>query len=222
VVTAVPVRVGPLDEDAAKSFLAGLGIRTPDRVACDNRTEAHQALRRLGGPVAVKVLDAAILHKTELGGVHLGVRTPEELDAALDAIGSDRRYLVEAMAPAGVDLVLGVRRDPVFGPVVVAGLGGTAAEALADVAIRLAPLSVTEAATMPDELAAHALLDGWRGGPVLDRAEFGRVVAALAAALAASPETAEIEINPLRLTADGLIALDAVVVPTPTEENDHA
>ncbi|MFF6787176.1 acetate--CoA ligase family protein [Streptomyces sp. NPDC012510] len=218
----VPVPVGPLDEDAAKSFLAGLGIRTPDRVACDNRTEAHRALRRFGGPVAVKVLDAAILHKTEIGGVHLGVRTPEELDAALDAIGSDRRYLVEAMAPAGVDLVLGVRRDQVFGPVVLAGLGGTAAEALADVAIRLAPLSVTEAATMPDELAARALLDGWRGGPVLDRAAFGRVVAALAAALAASTETAEIEINPLRLTADGLIALDAVIVPTPTKEKDHA
>ncbi|WP_086785930.1 acetate--CoA ligase family protein [Streptomyces caniscabiei] len=214
------VPLGPLDEDAAKTFLAGLGIRTPDRVACDNRAEAHQALRRLGGPVAVKVLDAAILHKTEIGGVHLGVRTAGELDAALDAIGPDRRYLVEAMAPAGVDLVLGVRRDPVFGPVVLAGLGGTAAEALADVAIRLAPLSVTEAATMPDELAARVLLDGWRGGPVLDRAEFGRVVAALAAALAASSETAEIEINPLRLTADGLIALDAVIVPT--EESDHA
>ncbi|ULR55336.1 acetate--CoA ligase family protein [Streptomyces deccanensis] len=217
-IAAVPV--GPLDEDAAKTFLAGLGIRTPDRVACDNRDQAHHALRRLGGPVAVKVLDAAILHKTEIGGVHLGVRTAEELDAALDAIGPGRRYLVEAMAPAGVDLVLGVRRDPVFGPVVLAGLGGTAAEALADVAIRLAPLSATEAATMPDELAARALLDGWRGGPVLDRAESGRVVAALAAALAASPETAEIEINPLRLTADGLIALDAVIVPT--EENDHA
>ncbi|WP_060893777.1 acetate--CoA ligase family protein [Streptomyces europaeiscabiei] len=67
---------------------------------------------------------------------------------------------------------------------------------------------------MPDDLAARALLDGWRGGPVLDRAEFGRVVSSLAAALAASPDTAEIEINPLRLTADGLIALDAVIVHT--------
>jgi acetyltransferase len=166
------------------------------------------------------VLDAAILHQTEIGGVHLGVRTPDELDAALDAIGPDRRYLVEAMAPPGVDLVLGVRRDPVFGPVVLAGLGGTAAEALADVAIRLAPLSVAEAAGMPDDLAARALLDGWRGGPKLDRAEFGRVVSALAAALAASPGTAEIEINPLRLTADGLIALDAVIVPTAAPAQD--
>jgi acetyltransferase len=212
--TAASVPSGPLDEDAAKTFLGGLGIRTPDRVACDSRADAHDALRLLGGPVAVKVLDAAILHKTEIGGVHLGVRTPDELDAALDAIGPGRRYLVEAMAPAGVDLVLGARRDPVFGPVVLVGLGGTAAEALADVAIRLAPLSLAEAASMPDDLAARALLDGWRGGPVLDRAEFGRVAAALAAALAASPDTAEMEINPLRLTADGLIALDAVIVPT--------
>lgn len=219
--TPASVPSGPLDEDAAKTFLASLGIRTPGRVACDTRADAHDALRLLGGPVAVKVLDAAILHKTEAGGVHLGVRTPGELDTALDAIGPGHRYLVEAMAPAGVDLVLGVRRDPVFGPVVLAGLGGTAAEALADVAIRLAPLSAAEAARMPDDLAARALLDGWRGGPVLDRTDFGRVVAALAAALAASPGTAEIEINPLRLTADGLIALDAVIVPI-TEETDHA
>ncbi|MGP4043683.1 acetate--CoA ligase family protein [Streptomyces sp. 2A115] len=218
---AASVPSGRLDEDAAKTFLTGLGIDTPDRVACDSRGHAHYALRLLGGPVAVKVLDAAILHKTEIGGVHLGVRTADELDAALDAIGPDQRYLVEAMAPAGVDLVLGVRRDPVFGPVVLAGLGGTAAEALADVAIRLAPLSAVEAASMPDDLAARALLDGWRGGPVLDRAEFGRVAAALAAALAASPDTAEIEINPLRLTADGLIALDAVIVPTAPPAQDR-
>ncbi|MET7476588.1 acetate--CoA ligase family protein [Streptomyces sp. NPDC005648] len=215
---ALVVPPGPLDEDAAKSFLGGLGIRTPVRVACDGPGDAHYALRLLGGPVAVKVLDATILHKTEIGGVHLGVSTPEELDAALDAIGPGRRCLVEAMAPDGVDLVLGARRDPVFGPVVLAGLGGTAAEALADVAIRLAPLSVAEASAMPGELAARALLDGWRGGPALDRAEFGRVVAALAAALAASPDTAEIEINPLRLTTDGLIALDAVIVPTAATE----
>ncbi len=168
----------------------------------------------------MKILDAEILHKTDIGGVHLGIADPAAMDAALDrldAIGA-ARYLVEAMAPAGVDLVLGARRDPVFGPVLLLGLGGTTAEVLADVAIRLAPLSAEDAAGLPAELAARALLDGWRGGPTLDPAELGPIAARLGDLLVANPGIAEIEINPLRLTTDGLIALDAVVVPALTEE----
>jgi acetyltransferase len=160
--------------------------------------------------VAVKILDAAVLHKTEIGGVHLGIRTRAELTEALEKLG-DCRMLVEAMAPAGVDLIVGARRDPVFGPVVLVGLGGTTAEAFADVAVRAAPLSMAEASCMPDELLGRALLDGWRGGPVLDRSELARVVRALGAVLLAAPYVDEIEINPLRLTSDGLVALDAVI-----------
>jgi acetate---CoA ligase (ADP-forming) len=214
----VPAR--PLDEHEAKQLLDELGLRTPARRVCRSREEAHRALAELGAPVAVKILDAAVLHKTDVGGVHLGVRTSAELDAALAAIGGSR-WLVEAMAPAGVDLVVGVRRDPVFGPVVLVGLGGTAAEALADVAIRLADVSAADAARMTDELSGSALLRGWRGGPTLDPAELGRTITALAAMLTANPDVAEIEINPLRLTENGLIALDAVVVGG-GEEDDHA
>jgi acetate---CoA ligase (ADP-forming) len=209
---------GPHDEDQAKTLLGQIGITTPPRRACASPAEAHAALRELGGPVAVKLLDAAVLHKTELGGVHLGVTAPGPLDAALAALaaaGADR-CLVEAMAPPGVDLVLGACRDPVFGPVLLFGLGGVTAEVLADVTLRLVPLSPAEAAEMPAELAGRALLDGWRGGPVLDRAEFGRVAAALGGLLAANPGIAEIEVNPLRLTAGGLVALDAVVIPAPS------
>lgn len=215
---------GAHDEDRAKTLLDRLGIATPPRRVCADRAAAHAALADLGGPVAVKILDAAILHKTEIGGVHLGVTDAPALDAALDrldAIGADR-YLVEAMAPPGVDLVLGARRDPVFGPILLLGLGGTTAEALADVAIRLAPLDAGEAAGMPAELAGRALLDGWRGGPVLDPADLGPVVARLGDLLVANPGLDEVEINPLRLTADGLVALDAVVVPAVPEEADHA
>jgi acetyltransferase len=205
---------GAFDEHAAKDVLTRLGIATPPRRACTSRGSAHAALAELGGPVAVKLLDAAVLHKTETGGVHLGVRTAADLDAALDALESvgARRYLVEAMAAPGVDLVAGARRDPVFGPIVLLGLGGTTAEALADVCVRLAPLSEADAAAMPGELAARVLLDGWRGGPVLDRAELGRILAALGALIATSPHLAEAEINPLRVTARGLVALDAVIV----------
>jgi acyl-CoA synthetase (NDP forming) len=200
----------PWDEDAAKAVVAALGVAVPPRWVCDDRAAAHRALASFGGPVAVKLLDAAVLHKTEVGGVRLGVRTPAELDEALDAIGAER-VLVEAMAPPGVDLVVGARRDPVFGPVVLVGLGGTVAEALADVAVRVAPITPAAAERMVDELAGRALLDGWRGGPVLDRAALGRFVAALGALLDAHPHLQDVEVNPLRITAGGLIALDAVI-----------
>jgi acetyltransferase len=211
---------GAYDEHEAKQLLNRLGIATPPSRACTDRASAHAALSELGGPVAVKILDAAVLHKTEVGGVHLGITTPEGLDAALDrldAIGAPG-YLVEAMAPSGIDLVVGARRDPVFGPVVLLGLGGTTAEVLADVAIRLAPLAPVQAAAMPADLAAHALLTGWRGGPVLDAEELGRVVASLGDLLTANPELEDIEVNPLRLTDDGLIALDAVVITRQSKE----
>ncbi|MEV5716887.1 acetate--CoA ligase family protein [Amycolatopsis mediterranei] len=210
----VPAR--SYDEHQAKQVL---GIRTMPSRACASRTEAHAAFDAVGGPVAVKILDAAILHKTEIGGVHLGVSSHAELDQALDRLPGARRFLVEAMAPPGVDLVLGARRDPVFGPVLLLGLGGTTAEALADVAIRLAPVSLAEAAAMPAELAGRALLAGWRGGPELDTAELPRVAAGLGDLLVANPGLDEIEVNPLRLTHDGLIALDAVII---SKEADDA
>lgn len=223
--TDVPTGLsGAFDEHEAKALVQRLGITTPERRACPDRAAAHAALAELDGPVAVKILDASILHKTEIGGVHLGITTRADLDTALDrleAIGA-RGYLVEAMAPHGIDLVVGARRDPVFGPVVLLGLGGTTAEALADVAIRLAPLGPDEAAELPAELAAHALLTGWRGGPVLDADELGRILAALGALLVANHEIEDIEVNPLRLTDDGLIALDAVILTRSKEAGEDA
>jgi acyl-CoA synthetase (NDP forming) len=201
---------GPWDEHQAKTVLDTLGIHTPPRVPCSTPEEAHAALDSLGAPVAVKILDATILHKTEVGGVHLGIRTHAELAEALDAL-DNRRVLVETMAPAGIDLIVGARRDPVFGPVVLVGLGGTTAEALADVVLRAAPVSSAEVAAMADELLGRALLDGWRGGAVLDRAALARVVRGLGQVLLDAPQVNEIEINPLRLTRDGLVALDAVI-----------
>jgi acetyltransferase len=154
------------------------------------------------------------MHKTEVGGVHLDVRTPgdmEEALAALEKVGA-RRFLVESMAGQGIDLIVSARRDPVFGPVVMLGLGGTVAEALADVSLRSAPVTVAEAATMPDDLLAAPLLDGWRGAPPVDRTRLAMVLQALGAALDTHPALREIEINPLRATPSGLLALDAVVI----------
>jgi acetyltransferase len=212
---------GPWDEDEAKSLLDNWGITTPDRSRYHDRDSALTALETLATPVAVKLLDATVLHKTEIGGVHLGVRTAEELAVALDKLENigAKRFLVETMAPSGVDLVVGVRRDPVFGPVALVGLGGTAAEAYGDVAIRSLPAGTAELATMVDDLQAAPLVDGWRGGPVLNRADLTAVITALSDALLSAPNVDEIEINPLRLTSNGLIALDAVII-SETEVND--
>jgi acetyltransferase len=212
-VLQLDLTAGPLDEDQAKSVLAELGIATPPRRVCVTRRQAHAALAELPGPVAVKLLDAAIMHKSDVGGVFLGVRDSAELDRALEgleAAGHDR-FLVESMAPPGVDLLAGASRDPVFGPVVALGLGGVVAEALDDVAVALAPLTATEAAELSAELAGRALLDGFRGGPVADRAALGNVLAQLGGLLESCPDVVDIEINPLRVTGDGLIALDAVL-----------
>jgi len=207
------VRSGLFDEDQAKTVLSTLGVASPPRRVCTTRAQGHEALAALGGPVAVKLLDAGITHKSDVGGVFLGVRDAAGLDQALDALeaAGHHSYLIEAMAPPGVDLLAGARRDPVFGPVVLLGLGGVVAEALADVAVALAPLSVAEAAGLADRLAGRALLDGFRGGPVADRAALGAVLARLGALLAANPGVEEIEINPLRITREGLVALDAVL-----------
>ena len=212
-----PVRVAvprrDLDEDEAKTILGDLGIATPPRRACADRAAAHRALAELPGPVAVKLLDAAVTHKSDVGGVHLGIRDAAGLDAALDgleAVGA-AQFLLESMAPAGIDLIVGASRDPVFGPVVLVGLGGVVAEALADVAIAPAPLSIGEAGALADELSGRALLDGFRGGPVADRAALGAVLAALGDLLVHHREIEDVEINPLRVTADGLLALDAVL-----------
>ncbi|MFY0408720.1 acetate--CoA ligase family protein [Solicola sp. PLA-1-18] len=213
-VTDVDLPDGPWDEAVSKDLLGRLGVPTPPREVCADRRAAHDALDRLTAPVAVKICDAAILHKSDVGGVHLGVRTHDDLDAALDALAAltGGPYLVEEMAPAGVDLVVGARRDPVFGPVVLVGLGGTATEVLADVAIASVPATSRQLVALPDDLRTRALLDGHRGGPIVDRHQLARVLAALGGLLLEHDDLAEVEINPLRATHDGLLALDAVLV----------
>jgi acetyltransferase len=201
------------DEAQAKDVVDQLGISTMPRRVCGDRLEAQAALKELGPPVAVKLLDAEIFHKTEIGGVHLNVRTPDELDGAVEALGrvGAKRLLVEAMAETGVELVVGAHRDPIFGPVVVLGLGGTAAEALDDVSVRLAPVGRADAVTMLADLSGRRLLYGWRNGPTLNDEEIGEIVMVIGRLLADNPHLDTIEINPLRLTETGLVALDAAI-----------
>ncbi|WP_277207589.1 acetate--CoA ligase family protein [Isoptericola croceus] len=223
-----------LDEDEAKALFETHGLRTMRRRAAADRAAAHEALDELGGldrPVVVKVLDAAVLHKSDVGGVHVGVRSHAELDAALDAIDaidsidgtSGRRYLVEEQAPSGTELIVGGIRDEVFGPVVLLGLGGVGVELAggpgSEPVLRLAPLSAERAAEMVDALP-DAVLDGFRGASPVDRAALAATLLAVSDVLTQHHDITEIDLNPVRVTARGPVVLDAVVVRNPGEE-DH-
>jgi acetate---CoA ligase (ADP-forming) len=202
----------PSGEDEGKGMLDWLGVSTPARLACDDRSQARRALGRLRPPLAVKMLEPVVAHKRRAGGVRLGVVSDAGMEEALDALdhAGTRRYLVEEMVAPGVDLIVGARRDPVFGPVVIVGLGGDEAEALDAVAVRLAPIGEQEAAAMLAELPGAGRTGGWASR--VDSRSVAGMVATLGALLAAVPELDELEINPLRVTADGrLVALDVVV-----------
>jgi acyl-CoA synthetase (NDP forming) len=209
---------GPLDENAAKELIAEAGIAAPCRAVCASRQRATDAMHDFGAPVAVKILDPDVTHKTELGGVHLGVETQAALDAALDAIDAipgdraGRKYLVEEMAAGGVEIIIGATNDGCYGPTVLLGLGGTAAEAMGDVTMRLAPLGWNEAASMIGELRGRALLEGWRGAPAVDRKAICAAIVAIGDLITRRGEIKELDLNPVRVYPEGLLALDALIV----------
>ena len=218
-VAALDQRITPhgvaFDEAQAKQFLSNAGISVPQSQVCDSAASVRNAFDAFPRPVVLKILDAEILHKTEIGGVHVGITTLEQLEVALahlQSIGA-ARFLLEAMAPAGIDVLVSARRDPSFGPIVTLAVGGVYAELFDDVAIRLAPIDHAEAVRMTADLRMSALFDGWRGQPPVDVESLAEVVCRLGDALVDDSGLCEIEINPLRIVADGPPqALDAVML----------
>ena len=218
--TPTPDMPAALDEGSAKDFIGTWGILTPRRIICASHAEAKAAKRKIPGPAVVKILDPRITHKTETGGVHLGIRTGKQLDAALAQIDSiksrtrKKRYLVEAMAPPGLEVIVGARNDPSWGPVVLLGLGGTAAEVLEDVSMRLAPVDRNEALAMIDDLKSTALFNGFRGAPAADKAALADVIVTVGLIVLQTPGIREIDLNPVRVyvNGDGVLALDALIV----------
>jgi acyl-CoA synthetase (NDP forming) len=196
--------------EAARAALASAGIAfAPARFPRD-RGEALAAADELGYPVVVKAVGA--LHKSDTGGVIVGVRGAEALTAALDRL--TRPWSVERMEDiaSGFELLVGARRDPRFGPVVVVGAGGENAEILRDTRAALAPASLEDALRLIRELRCSPLLEGARGRPELDIVAAAEAVAALSRFAAEHPELAEIEVNPLLVRREGAVGLDARIV----------
>jgi len=222
---SLPIAPGTrFNEATAKALLRDAGIASPAERAVADVEEVAAAAAAMRFPLALKIVSADILHKTEIGGVVLGLADVEAVTAAagsmLVRVGAalpEARidaFLLSEMAPAGAELILGTRRDPLFGPLVMVGLGGVTAELFQDVAIRLAPVTRDEAQAMLRELRSFPLLDGWRGGPKADLDAAANAIVAVSALAAVNADRVEtIEINPLRLLAEGqgALALDAVI-----------
>jgi acetate---CoA ligase (ADP-forming) len=215
-----PPHHGTLPEYIGKEYLAELGIPIPAGRFVTRLDDAKTSAREIGYPVVLKAQAATLMHKTEAGGVVLGIDGEAALAAAWtrmqasigDAGVTPDGYLVEAMAPRGIEMIVGARRDPDWGPVLMVGLGGVWTEALHDVRLMPADLAQEGIAGEVAKLKGAALLDGLRGAPPADVAALANVAARIGSLIRQHPAIGEIEINPLVVYPEGVIALDVLVV----------
>ncbi len=216
-----------LAEPDGKTLLAAHGIAVPRGRFVDTPDDAGQVCAGFEFPVAVKGVSPTLIHKSDAGAVHLGLGDAAAVGTACaeitDSVGDLDGFLVEEMAPAGHEVIVGGVIDPQFGPVVMVGLGGVFVEVLADVAFRICPIDRIEAADMIDELRAAPLLDGARGGLVASREAIVDVLVGIGGPdgllYRHRNDIAELDINPLIVSRDGAVAVDARVVlrETPCE-----
>jgi acyl-CoA synthetase (NDP forming) len=215
-----------LSEHASKQVLKAYGVRSSRDVLCESAAQAVEAAKRIGFPVVMKVSSAALTHKSDLGLVRLGVGSARDVRAAYDELMRKARraagkrghidgVLVCETVSGGVETVVGVSQDPLFGPVVMVGLGGVFVEVLRDVSFRVPPFDRDEAGRMVRELRGFPLLEGARGRKPVDVGALVDVIMNVQRlAMDLAGDVRELDINPLIVRPRGAVALDALVVRT--------
>ncbi|MEW2080397.1 acetate--CoA ligase family protein [Streptomyces sp. NPDC005283] len=217
-VAPLPPAAAPLADagyHGVRKLLSAAGVPFPPAREITDEAGLLAAAEEFAGPYVLKALH--VLHKSDAGGVALRLADRQALTAAyrdMHARLGAPSYSVEAMADLtdGIELIVGVNRDPQFGPVAMVGLGGVLTEALHDVAFSLAPVPAGRAGTLLSSLRTAALLGGVRGRPAVDVAAAAAVIERITAVAAAHPEIAELEVNPLLVRPEGVLALDARAV----------
>ncbi|UTW52765.1 acetate--CoA ligase family protein [bacterium SCSIO 12827] len=205
-----------LSEHQSKQVLAAYGVPvTAERLAGDADTAA-QAAAEIGFPVALKGNAPDLAHKTEAGLVEIGLADADEVRAAaarlMAKLPPGGTLLVQKMASGKREFLIGMTRDAQYGPCVTFGLGGIFAEALNDTVLRLAPVSERDALAMMDGIRAKALLGPYRGMAAVDRIALAQAIMGVGQAALAHPEITEIDVNPVIITGDHPVAVDALVV----------
>jgi acetyl coenzyme A synthetase (ADP forming)-like protein len=207
-----------LSADEAKTVCDAYGIPTPGEGLATTADEAVSLARDLGFPVVMKIVSPDILHKTDAGGVVVGVDSPEAASEAFSRITqnataykSDARITgvqVQQMLSSGEEVIVGATTDETFGKVVAFGLGGVLVEVLKDVTFRIAPVTADEAASMVDGIQTAEVLDGVRGRPAVDKKAVADIITRVSDLVADNPALSEVDLNPVLATPDGATAVD--------------
>jgi acyl-CoA synthetase (NDP forming) len=216
---ASALREGPrwLHPDEVARLLSCYGLPLAEWRIAETTEEAGGAADELTGPVALKAVAPELVHKTEAHGVRLGLRGAEEVATAAREMAGELataghpgiRFLVQRMVSGGVEMLVGMVHDPLFGPVVACGAGGVTSELIRDVAVRITPLTDADAAEMIRSLATFPLLEGYRGAPKADVGALENVLLRLSALVESHPELAELDLNPVMVLPDGAAIVDA-------------
>jgi acyl-CoA synthetase (NDP forming) len=205
---------GWLDPIEAQTLLQAFGLSVAATKVARDEDSAAATADAIGYPVVVKALGPAILHKTEVGGVRVGLTSAAAVREAFRDLSKRlgkamTGVLLQPMVAGGAEVIVGVNQDPTFGPLIAYGSGGTLVELVADVAFRLHPVSPRDVASMLDEVRGTALLRGFRGSPPLDEAALKDVLLRVSALVEALPEIHEMDLNPVKVLPKGTSILDA-------------
>lgn len=206
-------------ETEAVEYLKRFNISYPDHALAADADEAAAIAAKIGFPVVLKIVSPQVVHKSEAGGVAVGLNSAEEVKAAAAKIlasvkahvpGAEiKGLLVCQQAASGVEVIVGGLRDGIFGPAVMVGLGGIFTEILKDVAFRVHPLSEEEALSMLKDLKGYPLLTGARGKAAVDLKALAKLAVAVAKLMNDCPEVAELDLNPVLAYPDKILPVDA-------------
>ncbi len=205
-----------LSEYESRLVIESAGVPVAAAALARSRKEAEQMAERIGYPVVMKGCSAELAHKTESGMVKLNIGNSEEAARVFDELTAKMKnldgVLIEKMVKGSREFVIGLSRDPQFGPCVMFGLGGIFTEALKDVTFRVAPLSKEDALEMIDEIKTKKILGEFRGSPAVDREALAEALVGIGELGMSCDSIAEIDINPLIICGDKPVAVDALVV----------
>ncbi len=211
-----------LTEIESKQVLVAAGIPVAEATLAASADDAAKAAAKAGFPVVLKIVSPDVTHKSDVGGVKIGLEDEAAVRTAYeDIIASVKErqpkariegVAVQAMARPGTEVIVGMSKDPQFGPVLMFGLGGIFVEVLKDVSFRIVPLEERDAREMIDEIKGRAVLDGVRGGEPADIGALAGLLLQLSAFAEANPQVEELDLNPVFAYKDGCIAVDARIV----------